>query len=135
MERGGDQQGLCPFSNLRRLTMTSITPTIRRMTFEEAQQLRLHSRGMAFEHNGNTYNLNAGTSDKIHVFTESICIYVLIINKSLGYIGLDAYMPKEPDPINSVFLHSEQQIADCLGRRWQQLSPRTIAQRLVEYLI
>lgn len=116
-------------------TMTPIAPVIHRMTFEEAYWRGMHSRGLKFEDQGNTYYLHAGLSDKVYVFARSICIYVLTINSSLEYIGLDAYMPKEPNPINTLFLHSENQIIECLGRRWEQLLPKTIAERLVEFLI
>jgi len=115
--------------------MKEIETTIRRMTFDEAYQLGLHARGLILDHQGRKYHLNAGLSDKVYVFTKSICIFVLTVNRLLGYIGLDAYMPSEPDPINTVFLHSGDQITECLGRRWEQLSHRTIAERLVEYLI
>ena len=116
-------------------TMTAIKPVIRRMTFDEAYQLGLHARGLILEHQGRSYYLNAGLSDKVYVFTRSICIFVLTVNRLLGYIGLDAYMPNEPDPINTVFLHSDDQITEGLGRRWEQLLPSTIAERLVEYLM
>lgn len=115
--------------------MTPIKPVIRRMTFDEAYQLGLHSRGLILVHQGRKYNLNAGLSDKVSVFTRSICVYVLTVNNLLGYIGLDAYMPNEPEPINTIFLHTDDQITESLGRRWEQLSPRTIAERLVEYLM
>ncbi len=115
--------------------MKETTPVIRRMTFDEAYQLGLHARGLILVQQGREYYLNAGLSDKVYVFTKSICIYVLTVNRLLGYIGLDAYMPNERDPINTVFIHSDHQITECLGRRWEQLSPRTIAERLVEYLI
>lgn len=115
--------------------MTSITPVIRRMTFEEAYQLGLYSRGLKLEYQGSDYNLNAGLSDKVYIFSKSIGIYVLTINRSLSYIGFDVYMPKEQDPINTVFIHSEDLIIDCLGRNWNRLSPSMIAERLVDYLI
>ncbi|MEA5115676.1 MAG: hypothetical protein VB050_16790 [Geobacteraceae bacterium] len=115
--------------------MTPIIPSIRMMTYEEVNQKGLFNRGLKFEHQGCSYNLHAGMSDKVYVFTRSICIYVLTINRSLGYIGLDAYMPEEPNPINTIFLHDEDQIIECLGGKWGQLSPRTVAERLIEYLI
>lgn len=115
--------------------MKEITPVIRRMKFDEAYQLGLHSRGLILEHQGRNYHLNAVLSDKVYVFTRSICIFILTVNRLLGYIGLDVYMSNEPDPINTIFLHSDYQITESLGRRWEQLSPRTIAERLVEYLI
>jgi hypothetical protein len=115
--------------------MTAIKPTIRRMTFEEADLAGLHSRGLILEHQGQSYRLNAGTSDAVHTFTKSIILYVLTTNRSLGYIGLDAYMPNEPDPINTIFLHSEQDIKDTLGPKWELLSPSTAIMRMANYLI
>ena len=112
--------------------MTTIRPAVKRIIFHADNQ---YQHNLLLEHQGQTYNLQAGTSDKIHIFTRSICIYVLTINKALGYIGLDAYMPKEPDPINSIFLHSEYQITEALGHRWNQMNPSTMATRLIDYLI
>jgi len=115
--------------------MTPIMPIIRSMSFEEAHLAGLHSRGLMLEYKGKAFHLTAGTRDNIHVFTRSIGLYVLIINLPLGYIGLDAYMPPEPDPINTIFLHSDYQIEDALGPRWRHLSPRTITTRLLDYLM
>jgi len=114
--------------------MTKIVPLIRRMTFEESQLRGLHSRGLILEHQSQSYFLNAGTRDTIHVFTRSIGLYVLTINIQLGYMGLDAYMPQEPDPINTIFFHSEQDIAEVLGSKWKYMSLRTITTRLMDYL-
>jgi hypothetical protein len=105
------------------------------MTFQEADSAGLHSRGLILEHQGKTFNLNAGTSDTVHVFAPSIFLYVLIINRPLGYIGLDAYYPAEEDPINTIFLHSDYQITDTLGSKWKLMTPRTIATRLTDFLI
>ena len=115
--------------------MTAIRPNIRRMTFEEADNAGLHSRGLILEHQGQSYRLNAGTSDAVHTFTKSVVLYVLTSNRSLGYVGFDAYMPGEEDPINTIFFHSERDMTDVLGARWKQLSPRTMARRLINYLI
>lgn len=115
--------------------MSPIVPTIRKMTFQEAKSAGLYSRGMILEHRGNTFNLNAGTSDTVHIFASSIILYVLTINRPLGYIGLDAYYPSEEDPVNTVFLHSDYQLTDALGSKWTQMSPKTIACKLTDYLI
>lgn len=115
--------------------MTPIEPTIRMMSWEESNQLSLYSRGLILEHQGKSFILNAGTRDKVHAFTQGISLYVLTINQSLDYIGLDAYMPPEQEAINTIFLHSEQQLVDVLGRRWKRMSPATMAYRLTSYLI
>ena len=110
------------------------TAPIRRMTYLEATKSGLHNRGLILDYKGASYNLSAGTSDKLYVFTKSICIYVLSINTPLGYIALDAYIPNESDPVNSVFLHSEYQFKETMGKHWQRLSPATMVSRLAEYL-
>ena len=115
--------------------MKPILPSIRRMTFHEANKAGLHSRGLILEHQGKTFNLNAGTSDSVHVFESYIAIYVLTTNRGLGYMGLDAYMSNEHDPINTVFLHSDYQFKEILGSKWKHMSARTIATKLIDYLI
>ena len=45
--------------------MTSINPTIRSMTFDEADHAGLHSRGLMLEYENRSYKLNSGTSDNI----------------------------------------------------------------------
>jgi hypothetical protein len=105
------------------------------MTFDEADQAGLFSRGLILEYEKRNYKLNAGTSDKIHVFTRSIYLFVLTINRFLGYIGLDAYVPLEEEPINTIFLHSDYQIKELLGKHWKQMTPETLATRLTEYLM
>jgi hypothetical protein len=52
------------------------------MTFDEADQAGLHSRGLMLEYENRTYKLNLGTGDKIHVFTRSIYLFVLTIDES-----------------------------------------------------
>jgi hypothetical protein len=108
--------------------MTTITPLIRLLPYQET-----HS--FMFQYQDKSYRLNSGTRDTIHVFTRSICIYVLTVNRGLGYIGLDAYYPSEEDPVMTVFLHSDYQIKDALGSRWKHLLPSTIATKLIDYLI
>jgi hypothetical protein len=92
--------------------MQAITPSIKLHTYQESIETGLQIRTLILEHNGNNYHLHGGTRDTIHVFTESIGIYVLTINKALGYMGLNSYMAPEPDPINSMFLHTPQEIID-----------------------
>ena len=114
--------------------MNQLTPYIRLLTYQESIESGLHIRSLILEHQGNNYHLNGGTRDTIHVFTESIGIYVLTVNKSLGYMGLNSYMTPEPDPINSMFMHNNQETNEYLGKSWEQLKPETIVKRLIQYL-
>lgn len=115
--------------------MKEVAADVKMMTYEEVDQKGLFNRGLVLDYEGRTYFLHAGLKDKIHVFTRSIYVFVLTTNITLGYIGLDAYMTCEQDPINTIFLHSEYQFSDYLGRNWKQLSASSIAKRLSNYLI
>ena len=55
--------------------MNQITPTIRLLTYQESLTAGIQIRTLVLEHNGNNYHLSGGTSDIIHVFTQSVCIY------------------------------------------------------------
>lgn len=115
--------------------MKEVAPIVKMMTYQEADQKGLLNRGLVLEHGDKIYFLNAGLKDRIHVFCRSIYVFVLTINMPLGYIGLDAYMSNEEDPINTIFLHSDYQITDYLGRKWKHMSAVTMAHRLADYLI
>jgi hypothetical protein len=115
--------------------MKRVIPKIRLLTYQEGADTGTQIRSLVLEHNGNNYHLEGGTKDIIHVFSQSICLYVLTINKGLGYVGLNAYMTPEPDPINSIFLQTQRDITDALGKKWETLSPETITSRLINYLI
>jgi hypothetical protein len=73
--------------------MTPVQAAIKPMPYEVAINRNLQSRGLILEHNNRNYYLNAGTRDTIHIFTKSICIYVLTINRPLGYIGFGLLLP------------------------------------------
>jgi hypothetical protein len=109
------------------------TPNIKLHTCYQYQGTYINS--LILNHNGNNYHLQGGTRDTIYVFTESLGIYVLTINKALGYMGLNAYMVPEPDPINSIFLHSPHEIKETLGHKYESLSPVKIVSRLRDLLI
>jgi hypothetical protein len=89
---------------------------------------------MMLDYQNKSYFLNAGTRDDVEAWRHGAGLYVLTMNSYCGYIGLDAYMPNEPDPVNSVFLQ-EYEAEELLGRKWKDLSTRTIAIRLMEYLM
>ena len=113
--------------------MTAIKPTIK--LFTSSNDTSIHINSLILEHNGNNYHLSGGTNDTIHVFAQSIALYVLTINKSIGTMALNTFMQPEPDPINSVYLHTSQDIKDTLGARWEHLTPKTITIKLINYLM
>lgn len=85
-----------------------------------------------------------GSSDDAYFFREGNTIYALSVNRSFGYCGLTEY-DADPSLCNkdehsnrllasegsSVFLQYDHEIESALGKRGLDLSPLTIAKRLV----
>lgn len=115
--------------------MTAIKPSIKLFTSHEDDSTSIHINSLILEHNGNNYQFHGGASDTIHVFTESIALYVLTINSALGTMGLNAFMAPEPDPISGIYLHTAQDIKETLGAQWEQLSSKAITMKLINYLM
>jgi hypothetical protein len=115
--------------------MTAIRPTIKMFTSQDDDSNGTHINSLILEHNGNNYHLPGGTNDTIHVFTQSIALYVLTINKSNGTMALNAFMIPESDPINGFYLHTPQDIKDVLSAKWELLSAKVITMKLINYLI
>jgi len=115
--------------------MNQITPVIRLLTYQDPLEKGLQIKTLILEHNGNNYQLHGGTRDTIHVFTQGLGIYVLTINKRYGYMALNSFMVPEPDPINCIFLQTQRDITDALGKKWEHISPETITRRLINNLI
>ena len=113
--------------------MTAITPTIKLFTSNKNTGIQINSLIMA--HNGNHYHFHGATNDTIHVFQQSIALYVLTTNKGNGTMGLNAFMVPESDPINTIHLHTPQDIKETLGAKWEQLSPKAITMKLINYLM
>ena len=112
--------------------MTAITPAIKLFTSNDTTGTHISS--LIIKHNGNAYHIYAGARDTIHVFTQSIALYVLTINKVNKTIGLNAYMSPEPFPINSFYMHKVKEIVDVFGTKWEQLPALTVTMKLINYL-
>lgn len=115
------------------MTMTPITPELKLHTHRETDSIHISS--LIMKHKGNNYHLYASTKDTIYIFTESIALYVLTVNREHGTIGLNAYMSPEPFPLNSFYMHSTKEIKDLFGPEWEQLPAIGITQKLINYLI
>jgi hypothetical protein len=89
---------------------------------------------LILEHKGNNYHFPGSTGDTIHVWTQSIAIYVLNTNRRLGHVRLNAFMVPQPDAINGVYMHTLQEVVDHLGAEWEQLSPTELIEKLMDYL-
>jgi len=116
-------------------TMTAIKPTIKLFTSQEDDSNGIRINSLILVHKDNHYQFHGGSNDTIHVFTESIALYVLTVNESNGTMALHSFMQPEPDPINSVYLHTPRDIKETLGAKWEQLSPKTITMKLIDYLM
>ena len=109
-----------------------ISPDIKLHTYYQHQGTYINA--LILSYNSNYYHLQGGTRDTIYVFTEGTGIYVLTINKALGYIGFTSYMTPEPDPINSIYLHNYREIKETLGPKWESMKPLALVQLLINYL-
>lgn len=114
--------------------MIQISPSISVFTYQGAIDSGLQIASLVFGYNCHNYHFQGRTTDTIYIFTESIGIYVLTINKAAGYIGLNSYMQPEPDPINCIILHNCQEIKEMLGAKWQSMKPVAIVQKLISCL-
>ncbi|MBJ6726806.1 hypothetical protein [Geomesophilobacter sediminis] len=84
--------------------------------------------GITIKHMENRYYLPFGQNDTVHAFQFGVGTYVLNINESKGYIGLNSYMGgREHNPINSVYLHGTQEIKEKFGDQWKNMEPTRIA--------
>lgn len=115
--------------------MTAITPTIKLFTSRGDDNASIQINSLILAYNGQHYHLQGGTGDTIHVFTQSIAIYVLTTNKGHGRMALNAYMVPQPDVINGVYMHTPQDIEETLGTDWEQLSALDITLKLINYLM
>lgn len=129
----GNATGHKPLFSFKESAMQQIYPVIRNMTWEETQKYGYFNPGKMMDCQGGSYRLSAGNRDSINVFKSGVTLYVLVVSYSLDYLGLDAYMPNEEDPIDNIFLQGEWAIQECLGCQWRKLSPATIADRLMHH--
>jgi len=114
--------------------MIQISPTVKLFTYRGSYESGLQIMSFMFSHNCNNYHFQGRTTDTIYIFTESIGIYVLTVNKGLGYMGLHSYMTPESDPLNSLFLHNHQEITEYLGSKWESMKAESIVKKLIQYL-
>ena len=115
------------------MTMTPIIPSLKLHVHQDNSGIHINS--LIMKHNGNNYHLYAGTKDTIYIFSESIALYVLTINREHGTIGLNAYMSPEPFPINCFYMHSTKEIIDLFGSEWEQIPALDIIIKLIKYLM
>jgi len=115
------------------MTMTAITPELKLHVHQD--QDGIHISSLIMKYKGNNYHLYAGAKDTIYIFSESIALYALTINKEHGTIGLNAYMSPEPFPINSFYVHSTKEITALLGCDWEEQAALHITETLINYLI
>jgi len=80
--------------------------------------------------------ISAGGSDDVEVYREGSDYWIVTVNSSLGYAGLET-VSADPTALangRSVFLQHDHEIAEILGPRGTDLHVRTIARRLSAYL-
>jgi hypothetical protein len=78
--------------------------------------------------------IGAGTNDDVDVFKEGGPYLVLVVNRGLGYCGLEVFSPGDCEPSGEVFLQADYEIEDVLGKRGLGLADATIARRLYWFI-
>jgi hypothetical protein len=112
--------------------MNQITPVIKIHTTQEDQGTYLQS--LIIEYRGNNYLLPGCTGTVTYAFSESVCLYVLSINRTLSRIYLFAFMSSEPDYISMTSLNSHKEVLEVLGSKWESMKPERIVKRLMDCL-
>jgi hypothetical protein len=98
---------------------------------------------------------SAGSRDSVDVYREGRYVYVLAVNRGLGYVGLAEYdlkgeltgtmgLRERPSgasrayeslkPVGDVFIQADHEIESILGSRGLDLSETTMIRRLMPYL-
>ena len=116
-------------------TMHQINPNIKLFTSQDDDTNAITINSLYLDYQDNHYQFPGGSNDTIHVFVQSIAIYVLTTNETNGTIALNCFMVPEPDPINSIYLHNVQHIKNALGHDWNAMSPATIVEKLMDLLM
>lgn len=112
--------------------MTQIYPAIRSMTRDETREFGLLNHGLMMQYDTTSYRLTAETTDTIHIFESGVSIYVLTVNYHLDFLGLDAYIGTETEPVESIFLQEDSSIKECIGTNWKSLPLTSLATRLIQ---
>ena len=102
------------------------------MSPQEAQHYKLVNSGLMLNHDTATYKLTAGTTDTIYIYKHSVVLFVLTINHHLEYLGLDAYIGTETEPVDSIFLQGDSSIKEFIGNNWHTLPLATLATKLIQ---
>jgi hypothetical protein len=74
--------------------------------------------------------LSAGDSDSLEFYREGNEVIALSLNTRLGYCGIQVYDETMGEQIGELFVQTDYEIADILGRKGVDLAPMTIAKRL-----
>lgn len=96
--------------------MKRIFPTIRKMTWEETRAHNLQNPGLVLEYCNLMIPLSAGYFDTIMIYRVSNSLLILIVNRQLGYVGLDELDCLGGEIIGTVFLE-EHKIKEVIGNR------------------
>ena len=81
-----------------------------------------------------SFLIGAGNADDISVFQEGDDLLILSINYRLEYIGLEIFNLKSFAQYGEMFLQSNYEIDEIIGKKAFDLSPMTIAKRMSNYI-
>lgn len=110
---------------------------------EQAAAGRYHpGHDALIDYRGRRYRLKAGggSEDNGYAFREGRVVYLLSLNRSMGYAGVEAFLiptggcprcrPRILKPHASAFVQFDWEVREALGPAGVDLEPATIARRL-----
>jgi hypothetical protein len=77
--------------------------------------------------------ISAGGNDDVYVYREGTETYVLSMNRSLGYVGLQVWNENGEGFEDIIFLQYDYEVDEILGRNGIDKSPTWIARVLSNY--
>jgi hypothetical protein len=117
----------------RRKFQSGSPTVIDRETWEEAREAGHSNPGLVLIYGGRRYPIDSGQSDDIDVFEEGNLLYILSVNRSIGYAGLQVLDPESGKDVANVFLQNKRDIEEVLGKEWEGLSPEEMLKALMPY--
>lgn len=118
--------------------MRSIPFEVEEETYEEQSRAGRYNPGLVLLYRDKRkiqrVPIGAGTSDDIYVYREGDDIYVLTVNDRLGYVGLDIFSGDPAEKAGEMFLQTDYEIEEILGRRGLDLSPPTMIRYMSNYI-
>lgn len=115
--------------------MKRLYPEIEHETWEEQKKAGRYNPALVAKIGKIRLILECGSSDYTYFWKDKTNYYVLSLNYRLGYVGLTEYNKKGEQTIGGdIFLQTDYELEEILGKNWEDKSPAWIKRVLINYL-